>query len=277
VFRDANEFAVAAQSWLAADPFSTSVLAGALHAVQTGRSDPPDGVAWIAVMDKDEVVGAAMHTPPYYPFLPRLAPGVAGRIMRALYRAGAEIAGVTGEAAAVTEFADAWTTLTGGTSSVAMSMRMYRLEMLNAPVGVTGQPRPATESDLELVADWFDRFHAEAAPDSPDEDPVAAAVRRVATDHVWLWEDHDVPVSLASAASALGVARIGPVYTPPPHRRQGYGAAVTARVAQACLDSGAANVILYTDLANATSNSIYQQIGFRPDHDAQQRQLHRRS
>ncbi|MBO0693079.1 MAG: hypothetical protein J2P58_09295, partial [Acidimicrobiaceae bacterium] len=54
-------------------------------------------------------------------------------------------------------------------------------------------------------------------------------------------------------------------------RRRGYGAAVTARATGAALRSGAKHVVLYTDLANPTSNAIYQSIGYRPDHDAEER------
>lgn len=64
--------------------------------------------------------------------------------------------------------------------------------------------------------------------------------------------------------AAAGVARVGPVYTPPEQRRQGYGAAVTAACTSDALDRGASDVVLFTDLANPTSNAIYQQIGYRP-------------
>jgi predicted GNAT family acetyltransferase len=70
---------------------------------------------------------------------------------------------------------------------------------------------------------------------------------------------------------AAGLARVGPVYTPLEHRRHGYGAAVAAHATQAALDAGAAQVVLYADLANPTSNAIYQRIGYLPDHDAEER------
>jgi RimJ/RimL family protein N-acetyltransferase len=35
-------------------------------------------------------------------------------------------------------------------------------------------------------------------------------------------------------------------------------------VSQAALDAGARDVVLFTDLANATSNALYQRIGYRP-------------
>jgi predicted GNAT family acetyltransferase len=65
-----------------------------------------------------------------------------------------------------------------------------------------------------------------------------------------------------------GMSRIGPVYTPPESRGHGYGSAVTAAASQFALAHGAEHVLLFTDLANPVSNSIYQQIGFVPVADA---------
>jgi hypothetical protein len=54
------------------------------------------------------------------------------------------------------------------------------------------------------------------------------------------------------------------VYTPPAERRHGFGSAVAAAAGQAQLDAGRRFVFLFTDLANPTSNRIYQAIGFEP-------------
>ena len=80
-----------------------------------------------------------------------------------------------------------------------------------------------------------------------------------------LWDNGDGrPVSFAGRSRrAAGTVRIGPVYTPADHRRQGWGSAVTAALTQAVLDEGAREVVLFTDLANPTSNSIYQRLGYR--------------
>lgn len=45
---------------------------------------------------------------------------------------------------------------------------------------------------------------------------------------------------------------------------------MTAAATAATIDDGANDIILYSDLANATSNAIYQAIGDRPDHDAEE-------
>ena len=79
------------------------------------------------------------------------------------------------------------------------------------------------------------------------------------------WEHDGAPVSLAGwAKPAAGLARIGPVYTPPELRGRGFGAAVTTAVTQAALDGGAGGVLLFTDLSNPTSNTLYQRLGFAP-------------
>ena len=67
-----------------------------------------------------------------------------------------------------------------------------------------------------------------------------------------------------------GVVRVGPVYTPPKGRRRGYATALVADVSQRALAAVTAKCMLYTDLANATSNSIYQAVGYRRSSDAQE-------
>ena len=64
-----------------------------------------------------------------------------------------------------------------------------------------------------------------------------------------------------------GFAWVGPVYTPPGKRRRGYAGAVTVAVSQLALDRGGEQVVLFTDLANPTSNALYQRIGYRPVED----------
>ena len=66
---------------------------------------------------------------------------------------------------------------------------------------------------------------------------------------------------------AAGQVRVGPVYTPPGLRGQGYAGAVTAAVSQAARDAGAGQVLLFTDLANPTSNALYQRLGYQPVED----------
>ena len=86
---------------------------------------------------------------------------------------------------------------------------------------------------------------------------------------LWLWEGEGEPVTLVGAGGDTpnGI-RIGPVYTPPPHRGRGYASNLTAAVSQTLLDEGRRFCFLYTNLANGTANRIYQAIGYEPVTDA---------
>jgi predicted GNAT family acetyltransferase len=68
-----------------------------------------------------------------------------------------------------------------------------------------------------------------------------------------------------------------PVYTPPEHRRHGFAAAVTAAASDAALRAGARDVVLLTDLANATANALYPRLGYRPVDDRLEVELRPRS
>jgi uncharacterized protein len=59
------------------------------------------------------------------------------------------------------------------------------------------------------------------------------------------------------------VARVGYVYTPPALRGRGYASACTAALTQRLIEEGR-TCFLFTDLANPTSNKIYQAIGYHP-------------
>jgi len=103
----------------------------------------------------------------------------------------------------------------------------------------------------------------------PSTDVESYARASISDRRLLLWDDEaGAPVSLAGRTPpAASVSRLAPVYTPPESRRRGYGAAVTAACTRDALDRGAEHVVLFTDLANPTSNAIYQRIGYRPMSD----------
>jgi predicted GNAT family acetyltransferase len=58
----------------------------------------------------------------------------------------------------------------------------------------------------------------------------------------------------------------GPVSTPSRWRGNGYGSAVTAAATRDVINDGGLPV-LFADLANQTSNDIYQRLGYYPVED----------
>jgi predicted GNAT family acetyltransferase len=53
------------------------------------------------------------------------------------------------------------------------------------------------------------------------------------------------------------------VYTPPQLRERGYAGSLVAAASRRALASGARRCMLFTDLANATSNRLYASLGYR--------------
>jgi predicted GNAT family acetyltransferase len=271
---DVGEFATVAEPFLRSEPFTANVIAVEVDGVMSGQRSLHPGSRWILVEERGQLVGAAMHTPPFNLFLPKLGDGVLEAVARALWSADHRFPGVSGEAVTVQRFVGAWEALGGAGSRVRVRTRMYVLGTLQPPQGVAGHGRPAVRGDADLLIGWLHAFFAETGNVSHDADVDGVARRRLADGQFWLWEDGGEPVSIAGVhPPAAGVARVGPVYTPGQRRGRGYGSAVTALASKAGMDRGAAHVVLYTDLSNPTSNAIYQAIGYMPDHDAEERDL----
>ena len=266
---DPRAFAAEAASFLASEPISANVIAVVLaRTIDGDLVGTPDDV-WITAVEGGLVVGAAMCNSPYNLFLARTDAHVARGIAATLIDQGRALPGVTGEASGATAFAENWHELTGQGSVVQIAHHAYRLDHLVPPTHIDGVARLAASPDTTLVASWLDAFHDEALAHDPAVDNSAAAAQRIGAREVWFWEHAGRPVAMtACSRPAAGVARIGPVYTPPTERRHGYAAGSTAAASRAALDQGAAHLMLYADQANTTSNALYRRLGFHHDHDA---------
>jgi predicted GNAT family acetyltransferase len=140
-----------------------------------------------------------------------------------------------------------------------LGTRLQRLGRLTLPEGVEGGFRTATESDLPLVQQWWAAFaNLTGNPVPPDE----LTARRIESGDIALWEVDGAPVSAAGCTQVVvGVSRIQPVYTPPDLRRHGYAAACVGHLSKRFVDLGH-TCVLYTDLGNPTSNSVYRSLGY---------------
>jgi GNAT superfamily N-acetyltransferase len=185
-----------------------------------------------------------------------------------LATAGRLLLGVNAAQETADAFAAAWRHRTGAGAQVHRRMRLFRLGDLTPPVPwPAGSARPAAERDRDLLITWFDAFAREVG-DLAGEDHAAAVDERLSYGGVRVWDVAGAPVSIAGVTRTVaGMARVGPVYTPPELRGRGYAGAVTAAVSQAAREAGAPEVVLYTDLANPTSNALYQRLGYRPVED----------
>ncbi len=247
---------------LAADPVRGTVLGTIRLALGW-----PDARGWCAAAPDGSAVAVRSH--PSYPVV--LEGCWADEPRRELARVLADLpdlAGLSGAKSAVDAVA-------AGLPPAAhrMASRLYRLDMLIDLVGVDGRPRRATDDDRPLVVDWYWAFGAEAHADFTGVDQYVDEA--LAHGGCWLWCVDGEAVSLATRRPVVaGSARVGPVYTPPRLRGRGYGSAVTAAATRHILDDGAIPV-LFTDLANPTSNEIYQRLGYHPVEDRTQLRFRR--
>jgi predicted GNAT family acetyltransferase len=267
---DPAEFLAEAEPFLLADEARHNLMLGIAGNIRAG-SIYRDFRLWL-VRDGREVVAAAVRTPPYNLILaqPR-SPLALATLVEAVR--GEELPGVVAAEPEAVEFAELWTRRTGIPARTNMRQGIYRLERVEPLPAVPGSARVATAGDRELAVRWFTAFAEEALHEGgPGGDRVEEMIDyRLSspTSGLLLWEDGGEPVSLAGwgGPTPNGI-RIGPVYTSPELRGRGHATALTAELSGRLLDGrlfegGRRFCFLYTDLANPTSNAIYERIGYR--------------
>lgn len=274
--RDVAEFLSEAGDFLRADRVRNTVI---LTVTETMRARPARLVRPVGgpADDPDRFPvfgwwtggarGAFMHTPPFPVVLTEVPGEAIPELVTALV--GRPLAGVNARPAQAAAFAEAWRAGAGCRVRVHRRTRLYRLTELSWPdPAPAGAGRVAAESDAALLTGWFTDFAAELNDMGADADHAAIVREKLGYGGVTIWEADGEPVSIAGMTRQVaGMIRIGPVYTPPALRGHGYASAVTAAISQRARAAGTEEVLLYTDLANPVSNSIYQRIGYRPVED----------
>lgn len=243
-----------------------------------GERDP-EMLTWYG---PDGAVDAAMLRTPAYGYLLAGDPGTAGvaAFVDLLLDPAAGLDGreINLPGACEHTFAEAWAARTGKPARVGERNRLYRLAEPRDPDPLRpGRARLAESGDVAVVTRYLLAFFEEVEHPPPDVTAAAEqiAAARIAEGNFVLWLDaDDTPVSMAGFTPIVaGTARIGPVYTPRELRGRGYAGGVTAAAGRELLERGAAEVVLFTDLANPTSNALYQRIGYRPVSDRVRLQL----
>jgi predicted GNAT family acetyltransferase len=263
-FEDAAEFGRRAAPLLGADPAAHTVMLGVLRGIADGRYE--EHRLWLVSLD-GEPQAAVTRTPPFHLLLARPRTPAALAPLAARVRADDPGAGgVNGAMPEAEAFAAAW----GPPWTVRMRMRLHSLRTATPVPAVAGHMRAATAADLPLLLAWMEAFAAEVGiQGSPEQHAASIRARLGEPEGIVLWEVGGTPVAFAgSSESSPGVGRIGPVYTPPDRRRNGYATALVHSLTEALLRRGVGLCLLYTDLANPTSNAIYARIGYRPVLDA---------
>jgi len=268
-YDDSAGFLERAQDYLTADEAFNNLPLG----ICLQLKDDPHAYGEIApyfatVEGESGIAAVALRTPPFdvIVYSDRDDPTAPfSLVARDLLEVAPQLGGVNAPLAQAERFASLWSGLTGMRHERAMHTRVYALREVLVPVPASGRLRPAAKADLDTVGDWMEAFHREAVPHDPAPDVRKQAEARVRQGGIYVWEEDGQPVSMAARTRPMlrGIT-VNAVYTPPALRGRGYATACVAALSQKLLDEGWDFCTLFTDMANPTSNKIYQRIGYRP-------------
>ncbi len=263
---DPGEFLARAGPLLLRDEARHNLILGIAGTLRDHPSFYPERSLWL-VRSGRRPVGAALRTPPHALVLAQPEDEEAlDALAAAIEDELPEVVGAVPEAHA---FAGAWGARTGCSYETISAQGVYSLTNVQPPVDVPGRARLATAGDVPVLVAWWRAFVTEALH---EDEPEAAAVERVVAQRLeadgWgfgVWDDGEAIVSFAGFGNETpnGI-RIGPVYTPPSQRGNGYASALVASVSTDRLAEGKRFCFLHPHLANPTSNRISERHGYEP-------------
>ncbi|MEV0801475.1 GNAT family N-acetyltransferase [Kribbella sp. NPDC050281] len=260
VTTDAAAFERTVFPFLQRDPVLNNLLMSSVHQRANGTAIAETGPSYFVSVHDGDVVGAAMRTPGRGVYLGALRAEFADPVADAYADVLLELDGVEGDRPAVERFGRRWCELRGVRATESTVSRLHKLGTLSPLTADAGHARLMRADEVDVVGAWgLDGFPRELRLGYREW-----ADRHLEQQTMWIWEADGDPVSMVGyRPPTFGVCRIGPVYTPPEHRRHGYAGALTSHVSAKVLAQGN-QLCLFTDLANPTSNKIYHQAGYRP-------------
>jgi predicted GNAT family acetyltransferase len=256
--RDASEFVARTEQFVAARIEHNILATVSANAAARGYA----GLFAYGAEGGGEVVYAALRTPPWPLLTSELpSPAEAESLIDAWLTHDTDLPGVSGAPASARAISRAWAKLTGRETVLSRSEAIHVLsEVHDPPRPAAGTLRAPTAGERALVVGWLRAFNDEVRVGIGEPEQLLSD--RVTQGGVFLWDDGR-PVSLVGCSPAVNrVARVAPVYTPPELRGRGYAGTAVAALSRRLLDGEADRCMLYTDLANPTSNKIYAEVGY---------------
>jgi hypothetical protein len=271
------EFANPTDCFAAARPFllqrecERCVQLGVLQRLIDGKSPLHSGGATAPVLfgvvdGTGDMIGLAMQTPPA-PMIVTSMPDDALTCLREHLLATGWRGPLNGPtqtvAPLVWSLAERWRT----TPLLKRTLRVFRCDRVIEPASVPGAIRQLTSADEALVARFAEAFWRDV--NEPPSDALRAARMIVDERRGFAWDDGQPRAMAVWSGPTPNGIRVSFVYTPPENRGRGFASNLTAALTKHLFASGRKFCFLFTDLANPTSNRIYQQIGYVGECDFQ--------
>lgn len=267
-YQNALDFVQRTRPTLEQNEVANSIILG----ITLGLANAPEVAPYYLATIEDEehtLHMAACMTPPHNIVLygdDNCSEEMCTLLIRNLQEHNWSVPGVIGPGRVAELFAEAWKKQSGVQYREEMRERIFELNQVIPPARVEGTLHVATENDLELITQWAIAFNQEALHTSAALDARQEAEHKVRRQMMYIWElpDGRAVTMAGKTRPTAQVMSISLVYTPPAYRGKGYASNCVAALSQQILDEGWKKCSLVTDLANSTSNSIYQKVGYRP-------------
>lgn len=264
-FADAQQYLKWVQPYLLQQEAQHCLLLGISERIIHNREHFNHPPYLVAVEEDNILLAVALRTPPQKLVISHaIKPEALTLIAQDLYSQQQALPGVIGSQRDAQTFVKVWQAITGIPYRLGMQQRIYQLERVQPIPKASGYLRQASVSDRDLLIRWCQAFTEEALDKIETQNIERSIDGYLKNNALYLWQD-ETPVSVAAfSGSTPNGIRINFVYTPKEYRRQGYASSCVAALSQALLDRGRKYCFLFTDLANPTSNRIYQSIDYQP-------------
>ena len=248
------------------DPFRTNLMGSVATSISGTERDTDACFWWLVQNDQDKTVSLMMRTHAHPLVLTPMSPELLSEAVNAVIAADPQLPGVSGPKELVAEFLRLFFQRHPNPRPIKSTRGelIYTLSVLHEPK-YDGELFTATSAEYELALEWMMAFgvEAELIMDGVEE----SVAKKIENGELFFWRHEGRFVSMVGHAAIVAgptgnVARIGPVYTPPELRGKGFASYCTAAVSKILLELPA-QLMLYTDASNPTSNGIYIKLGYR--------------
>ncbi|MFT7668451.1 MAG: putative GNAT family acetyltransferase [Planctomycetota bacterium] len=267
--QSAGQFLEVAMAFLEMNESQNSLPMGLALRVRDESREADAGTRFFSVGDSTGVVAVAIQTPMRSVVFSVMAADAAQLAAVELIDYLETLVGCVGPTEVVDVVAEVWRRQATGTLTLHAGMGLYELTELTSPRPAEGRLRVVSDGDFELCQRWVYQFMIDCNLPEATPGKLPGTVPQVEQRSLYFWEVDGEPVACAGWSRPLreGIT-VSLVYTPDEFRGRGYASNVVAELTAGLLDGSLyqparKRVTLYTDLANPTSNSIYQKLGYK--------------
>ncbi|MGR5961436.1 GNAT family N-acetyltransferase [Bacillus paranthracis] len=173
------------------------------------------------------------------------------------------VPGLIGNKKIVQRLAEEIAVLANKKTTVAMEQGIYELKQVKKKWNGDEVFREVNSDELTLIEQWIYQFCGDVNLPTTKEEAKQTAHTLITNHRLFGLEVDGKLVSVArKTRPTKNNITVNFVYTPKEERKKGYASNCVAALSQRMLDEGYKTTTLYTDLANPTSNKIYQEIGY---------------